>query len=216
MIIAAAAFASSCVSVLPANTPNVPLLKEKGDARMTTNFVKSGAGFGGSVQAAFSPADKFYLGANGSFISYNDGYKSTMLEMGAGTYRRIGRDFTFDLSGGAGLGGNNTYGEYNLSRVFVQPAFGYTRNRFQVALGAKLNHTKFNEKEGKEVDEGNGDFSAKTLDPFVALRFGASKFRFQVMYTYSTLLDNKIDYVVPESTLSLGFHFFIGKKKLMH
>lgn len=218
LIIAAATFLSSCVTVLPSSTPNVPFLREKGDGKLTTNLVVTeGGGIGGSVQAAYSPADKFYLGLNGSMISYGEGLHSNMFELGAGTYIPVGRHFSFDLSGGGGLGSNNTLESSSMSRFYIQPAFAYTRPKLQVGIGAKLNHTAFNVRSSSEESlMSSEDFNAKTLDPFFLVRFGQSKFQFQILYSGSILLDNKLDYIVPEKSLSLGLHFFIGNKKLLH
>ncbi len=212
MIVASLALLSSCASVMPANTPNIPLLEEKGDARLSANFVKGEIGNGANAQVAFSPADKFYLGASGSYVSYGDGLKSSMLEMSAGTYRRIGRKWKYDLSGGGGIGSNNTWGEYGNKRLFIQSAFGYTKDRFELALGGKLNHTIFNVKGADKNNPDFADFNIQSFDPFIALRFGGPNVKFQLLATYTYFLGTE-EIVIPEKTISLGMHFNIGKKK---
>jgi hypothetical protein len=208
------AFTSSCVSVLPASTPNVPLLEEKGDAKLTANFVKGEAATGGSIQVAYSPANKFYLGANGNYVSYGDGYRASMTEVSMGTYQRVGRKWKIDLSGGGGVGSNNTWGDYGNSRLFMQSAIGYSKSKFEFAIGGKLNKTWFNAKGAGKDNVDVENFSVNTLDPFFVMRFGGPNIRFQTMFTHSLLINEKdLDFVIPEQTISVGLHFNIGKKK---
>jgi hypothetical protein len=210
-IIALMSFVCSCATVMPANTPNVPLLEKKGDAKMSGSLmVSEGGGLGINAQIASSPVDKFYWGASASLIGYGDGMNTSMFELGVGTYRRLGRSFRLDLSGGGAVGSNNTWGEYSNQRLFAQSAIAYTSKRIQLALGAKFNQTYFNTKD--KVESGEPDnFHIQTLDPFFVVRTGGSNVKFQLIGTYSTLTGVD-DLVIPDPTISLGIYFNIGKK----
>jgi hypothetical protein len=208
-------FASSCAAVLPANTPNVPLLREKGEGRISGGIVRGEAGIGANFQAAYSPAKKMYMGASGSLMGYGDGLRSNMMEVSMGTYQPLNKKWLWDLSGGAGIGANNTWNDNRNSRLFLQSALGYTGESFEFAAGGRLVNTAFTVQDKNKSGDPNyidENFNAKTFEPFVLLRFGSSNVRFQTILAYPLLLKDEA-FVIPEKTITMGLHFKIGKNK---
>ncbi len=222
LLFSSAIFFASCSTVLPAYTPNVPFLKEKGDVHLAGSAVVGEYTGGGNVQAAYSPVRNFYLSSNASILSHQ-GPKSSMFELGLGYYNKIGENMVYELSAGGGWGVYNYDGaeKDKMSRLYLQGAIGYSKGIWEFGTGLKAARTAYKNNGalranraddfGEEIISSQLSSGLWTLEPFALIKVGGPKIKFQTIFSYPIY---SVDYlmVIPEPTLSLGLVFGLGSK----
>jgi hypothetical protein len=201
------------------NTPNVPLFKEAGEARLS-------AGVGGSdevstteVKAAYTPIK--HLGIVGSYMhgkgggdEGNSGY-GHIIEGGLGYYLPIERDFVFEVYGGFG-GGNvkSSYSHYDdnsqmyvhdgsselgFVRAYLQPSIGYTTPWFDIAVSMRYSNLHYNSFSTSYItnseDAANIAYikdhpTTSFLDEAITIRGGWKYIKLQGQYLVSQKLNN--------------------------
>jgi hypothetical protein len=144
------------------NAHNVPLFKEKNEARLNIATSTGDEFRGTELQAAYSASNSIAVMAN--FINASGGQKDgtgnygegTLAEGGVGYFTPIAENFVFEVYGGAGFGktSHRFEGGYDpltgssypatgtadmkLVRGFIQPNLGFATDYFDVAFSARM------------------------------------------------------------------------------
>ncbi len=221
------------------NTPNVPLFKEAGEARLS-------AGIGGTdevktteVKAAYTPIN--HLGIVASYIHGKGGSEEGnngnghMVEGGLGYYLPIEQNFVFEVYGGFG-GGNvkSNYSHYDdnsqmyvpdgsselgFVRVYLQPSIGYTTPWFDIAVSMRYSSLHYNSISTNSItnDEGANNIQYITshpttdfLDEAVTIRGGWKYIKLQGQYLVSEKLNNPA-LPVYDGNFNFGVYFSLAK-----
>lgn len=195
---------SGCYSLYYAPTAhNVPMFKEKNEARISAAYsiVSDGTGEnpieGFEIQSAFAAGKHFAIMVNGfkahsteDVESYSAGYrhqKVNLIEFGAGYFKPFHKNkLVVEAYGGLGVGQfkNRYIDEYdpsyttnssvNFKRIFVQPSIGYSSDYFGVAFSMRLALLKYDQK--PEIDLGTSYF---LVEPCFTIRAGWKGLKFQ-------------------------------------
>lgn len=216
------------------NMHQVPLLREKGEARLAYAgsssrngpliiFNEDGAS-GTELQAAYAVSDHWGLMVNGASVHANDktSYgRGRLIEAGVGRFYPLGRHFTAE--GYAGLGRGDVryvYGKFPFWRLFAQPSIGYASRNFDFAITARLCYLDHDQAgsaslstapggtwESAQVasELGNGRLM---LEPGFVLRAGTRVLKFQIQYVHSTNLGRPLTML--EDNLSMGVQLNIN------
>lgn len=150
---------TSCVHYYYApNSNNVPLFKEKNEARIQAQYSSVGISSNGEdaidgfeIQSAYAVGKHTALQLNFFHAGDKDDYGSgngNYIEPAAGYFMPLhNNNWIFETYAGVGVGGiNSIYKTDNLSesaktsltKFFVQPSFGYSRQHFSVAFSSKF------------------------------------------------------------------------------
>ena len=253
-LIAVAILLASCAHVYYApNTANAPLLSEKGETRIN-GLVAEGATSefsGGELQLARAITNSFGVMVNGMTASRTDEVTDWSLwyptgshtEKGTGSYLEFGGGYfktlderkrlLFETYGGIGFGSvNNDYGysdhsKVNVTKLFVQPSFGYKSNYFEVAFVPKFSFVDWTVKESQISGTGNkyvnDDLNVVkqnphflTFEPALLLRAGGRNVKFQTSLSISSIRSNQayqMTNLVEDANLSFGISVNIKPKK---
>jgi hypothetical protein len=205
---------SSCRILYIPNTPNTPLLEEKGDLKVnlsTNNF-----------QAAYAVTENIGIMANGYYNknnwnvtsgNFDNRYSTTrfLLEGGAGYFKKIGEKGVFETYAGAGYGNlsydytlfdagiqtqNNTW-DSNKMKFFIQPNIGIVSDNLEFAfttrfVGLNFMNTLTNYTDSQLAFEnltGVEDRMWMFVEPGVVFRAGWAPFKFQAHMLYSYKLN---------------------------
>lgn len=202
--------ATSCYHVYYApNTPNVSLLTEKNELRVNAGLIvgMESEFAGGDLQLAYAPAPHLGVMVNGFKASNTDQSLNDFPEQGRGSYGELGigyftavdpkKNWLFEVYGGLGKGSvRNEYGDGDHSKVgitklFLQPAFGYKWNYIEVALAPRISHVNWKIKEAGVTDVNTvRDMEAIaqhpnfiSFEPAVIFRGGGKKVKAQLGLT---------------------------------
>lgn len=179
------------------NTPNAPLLREKGESRITALYT-AGADSeygGGEVQLAHAIGNKTGLIASGFFGGHeeivNTNQAGSDIEYGKGRYLEVGVGRFTELKKGsnwraemyAGLGSGNvnsrfSFGDFartGFTKVFLQPAIAYRISRFEMAFVPRLNYVSWRVEDASITNSANADH----LSEINAIRNNNSFFGFE-------------------------------------
>jgi hypothetical protein len=154
---------SSCIHYYYApNSNNVPLFKEKNEARIQASYTSTGAqanydgATGFEIQSAYAVGDHAAVQLNIMHVSEDDeeygSGNGTYIEGAGGYYKPFGQkhNLVFETYGGIGTGnvkniykdGNSGYKSAEVStsvtKFFVQPSIGFTSTYFSVAFSSKF------------------------------------------------------------------------------
>jgi hypothetical protein len=150
---------SSCVHYYYApSSNNVPLFKEKGEARIQAQYTSTAvqvddAANGFEIQTAYAAGNHTALQLNFFHASENDeGYGSgsgNYIEAAYGYFKPFGKNrWVFETYAGLGFGGvtnvfeNDYYSteqaKTSITKFFVQPSIGFTTKYFDVAFSSKF------------------------------------------------------------------------------
>lgn len=221
---------TSCYHVYYApNTANAPLLSEKGETRINALYA-NGADTefdGGELQLAHAVSKNFgvmtnifFAGKSETVTNYST--NGSHIEKGNGSYAEFAGGYfkSFDKSkrwigelyGGFGFGGvNNDYGfndhsKVAISKMFIQPAFGYKSPYFEFAFVPKLSFINWKVKQKiispqnnsandeLRVIEGKKNFVA--FEPALLLRGGGKNFKLQLGLSFSNFKSTDVLYSV--------------------
>lgn len=153
---------TSCVHYYYApNSNNVPLFKEKGEARIQAQYTTTGAqadydaADGFEIQTAYAAGNHTALQLNFFYASENDqDYGSgsgNYIEAAYGYFKPFGKKrWVFETYAGLGFGGvtnvfKNDYNNYtteeaktSIAKFFMQPSIGFATKYFDVAFSSKF------------------------------------------------------------------------------
>lgn len=212
------------------NSQNIPIMKSKGQTNLGIGYNESEYTRGFELQTAHAITNHLALQLNGDWVnSKNDtsnDYKATgrMLEVGAGYFKDIASNFTFETYGLLAFGKieleNNKSGTDNLSakfnRVGIQPSLSYSRKHFSTSLSSRIVHLKY-----KDISGSSNNFDPdylKTnnaywlLEPALTIQVGSENLKFQLQYVYSYNLTNP-SFEQERDIISLGIKLKIDPVK---
>ncbi len=216
---------------------NVPLFKEKNEAKISFNYSKSKEASFLSVMSAFAFTDKhaiqgnIFYGRQTRFDSPETGPSSNMLEgsMAFGWFKALDTESRVEIFIGNNLGfrelsshGNWENLSYTYNKLFVQPSVGMGSKFFDIAATTSIGYMnlfgmKFKDRSGTSLPFENYVDAAKIhnnknslfLEPGLTLRIGSEKLKFQIQGVYSFNLLHKD---LPFDRYSISFGFLISTK----
>ena len=220
---------SSCVHYYYApSANNVPLFKEKNEARIQAQFSSGNAFTGFDIQSAYAisqhaglqlnifhagQTDNEYGSGNGTYAEFAGGYFKPL----------VNKKWVFETYGGFGTGSvKNIYinpinltqenSKISITKFFIQPSFGFTSNYFDAAFSSKFSMVTAGVKNSTLTKENNEydynqvlalkDKSYFFWEPGLMIRGGFKKVKVLLQVTYS--IGNKTQLAVDDTNLSLG------------
>lgn len=227
---------SSCVHYYYApSANNVPLFKEKKEARIQAQY-SLGNNYGGfDIQSAYAVSNHAAVQLNIFHASHDDeeygSGNGTYVEAAGGYYKPFAnKHWIFETYAGIGFGGvKNIYGDGGIgtsrypeaktfvTKLFLQPSFGFTSNHFAMALSSKLSTVKTGVNSSsltKEYDEYDYEqlnaLKGKSYffwEPGIMIRGGFKSAQLLIQYTRS--VGNK-SLPADNENISLGIIFPIN------
>lgn len=191
----------SCSPAYVPNVVNVPLLKEKDDAKLNATFGISGY----DIQLAFAVTDNIGVMVNSSFdnakdkeIGYSGYYhKHNFIEFGLGYFSSKGKFGTISCYGGFGVGniksrynsaGLNWEVDANTTRFFIQPSIGTRKDYYEGAFSSRIVVVKLNNPDYKMV---------LYIEPVITNKIGFKYGKFVIQTGLS----------IPISTIDIGYDY---------
>lgn len=217
------------------NSHNVPLFKDKGEARAMVAFSAGDEVEAMEFQGAYALTNHIGLMANGFYVNSETSSeygKGPYIEFGSGYFRSLNDLFIVEGYGGAGWGkSRHLYGptyhtpydkmtaSASFSKFFIQPSIGLTTPGFDIALSTKLSGVNFqkithssNLYEGIDYELAylkNHKFSL-LFEPALTIRGGWKHIKLQLQGGLSANLNNP-DLAQEKVNISLGLYFTAGK-----
>ncbi|NNE55141.1 MAG: outer membrane beta-barrel protein [Flavobacteriales bacterium] len=207
---------SSCATTYVPTTLNVPTFSNKGEFQ-----AKLLAGFnGGDVQLGYAATN--HLGLMVNFSAADDSeeatqFKRNTLELGAGYYTNLNGRLVWEAMGGVGLGKlqgvfTSSGGDYfsddvTYSKVFIQPAIGWTTDILDVSFATRVSIISMDPANAPEPIETIGFF-----EPALTLGLGFRWLKFHVQGGLSVPTVDPIPYTNTPFILNVGLAARIGKK----
>lgn len=214
------------------NSSNVPLFKEKGEARLNAYYSGGEEIEGAEIQGAVAVSNSIGIILNTAFMGSSEGDESGngyLIEGGAGYYKVFEEHLVFETYGGLGIGqAENNYVDWsnanakgssqvNFTKAFIQPSLGFTVKNVDFGVASKLSAVfmHVNEESGYTDSYGLDYIKANPTsylwEPSFFVRFGFQSVKAQIQYTHSANLNNK-DLDQEIACLSLGLSFNIKPK----
>jgi hypothetical protein len=129
---------------------NVPMFKEKNEARLSGTYSTINEIPGGEVQAAYAPTKGLGLIGNAAFFGKWEEGKAQLYELGAGYYKAVPTkragapgNIVVEVYGVAGWGrvtndACSGYVRVDMVKSYVQPSFGFANEKAEAFLSAKI------------------------------------------------------------------------------
>jgi hypothetical protein len=235
---------TSCIHYYYApNSNNVPLFKEKNEARVQAAYTAlDGAGeniTGFEMQTAYAFSKQFaaqlnFLSAGSTDAEFGSG-KGSYIEMAGGYFKPFYKNhWVFETYAGAGIGGVNSVflqnnaneqdAKTSITKFFVQPSLGYSRNHFAFALASKFSYVNLGLKSssvGKDVYPSDYDIlesfrNGKSFfcwEPSIMIRGGFKQIQFFTQLTFMSQSDKNIPYCDGNFAFGIVVPFAIKPKK---
>lgn len=216
-------------------TANIPLLREKNEARINANYYITDEATGGELQFAYATGKRTAFMVNIlTASSHGDLLSSATYRnapSGYGRYAELGYGFfspvpnskwIFETYAGIGTGGvTNWYAtteksKVRISKFFVQPSLGWRSKYFEIGfsnrfafanLKVKENTSHFNE----EVEYIKTRSSAFLVEPAMLIRFGLKHVKISLNYTHSANLSNNWQQETTAVSAGLSIPFGIDR-----
>jgi hypothetical protein len=213
-----------------ANTKNVPMLREKNEARVSISYGEGDESSSFDAQGAYAITDKIgvlanYMTASGGSTSSpgNNWAKGTCFEGAAGYFKPINTFGVFEVYGG--LGTSSQHHQYSSGtadlrflKVFVQPSFGFTWKWGELAFSLPASRVSFNEirdytssGEHSGLEKIASNKISYILEPAVTIRGGWKYLKLQFQYVHVTNLTNQ-DLPFECDKVSLGLYISIARR----
>ena len=216
-------FTSCSPEIYNANSLNVPLLAQKGNAKiaLSSTFAREkGGGFlNNNLQGAYALSDHLGIMVNGMYHNYTRTYtplfsttqttnrhKEGFIEAGLGYYGHVGNNSKWrgEIYGGFGLGKSKETNPNNqdaltlespYNRLFLQPSFGFVSKYFDAALSVRGSYLSVG-----QVNWVGNTLHGKTLkgtmwEPCLTIRAGKDRIKPFIQYAW-LLHDDKLTPVV--------------------
>lgn len=227
-------WASSCSPIYYSpNSHNVPLLKQKGDARVGLHGNSTRL----EVSTAFAVEGHVGLTLDGGMFfpaddEQGDGGKGQFIQVGAGYFKPIGEKWVFETYGQFGYGKvqnhfpstldsfPSTTGiiDANLARYGIQPSFGFSSRFFDAAISARICGLSYFNTGGSLIydredqvlylrDQG----TQFLIEPALTLRGGLEYLKLQVQIGRSINVTNS-DFRQDDGHVSVGLVYLMNKK----
>jgi hypothetical protein len=227
-LVAIVLFAGCSPKYYSPNTQNVPLISAKGE----TNLTLGGNANQVEFQGAYGIGKSVAIQANGGLfipadLDNGNGGSGKFLELGAGYFKPVQKNFVFETYGIFGFGNMENHmpstvtgnsgakGDIsaNLFRVGIQPNFGFKSKYFSAAISSRIVNLTYNNIEGdlffdgvNQADYLEGNKSNFLLEPALTLRGGLEKVKLQMQFGYSLNLSNS-EFRQDNSFLTFGLNF---------
>ena len=232
---------SSCYHVYYSpNTPNAPMLSQKGEVKLNgaIGFGANSEYTSGELQLAYAPAKNFGLLLNG-FTAAKSEETDDALEKGKGSYAELAPGFFTPISSNAkwraelfaGLGTgsvSNNYGGSSSSKVgitkaFLQPAIGFKSKHFEAAFVPKISFVHWKVQEDR-INEARDSYDKQdlnrirenprftTFEPSLILRAGGENIKGQFGLTLSNLNQFYFE-SIENGLISVGISIGLGGKE---
>lgn len=228
---------SGCYSIYYApNAHNVPLFREKKEARFSAAYcvAEDGTGYnsvhGLEIQSAYAAGKNFAIMINDftaqsmeSDDSYSSGIRhgtTHLIEAGAGYFKPLARKkLTFEVYGGMGTGGfknhfqaetdtsTTVYSSVNFKRYFIQPSIGRSSTHFGIAFSTRLALLNYNI--SPEVGLHRTYF---LLEPCFTIRAGWKGVKFQTQILLSNNITDR-DFPQHHLNVNTGIYLSLPLKK---
>lgn len=242
IVISTAITCTSCVHYYYApNSNNVPLFKEKDEARVAVQYVETGgdenleSAKGVELQTAYALSKHAAVQLNflSAGTSNEDGSgNGTYIEAAGGYFKPIGKKkkFVFETYAGFGLGGVTNHFIYggngdvktSIAKGFVQPSIGFASRYFSAALSSRFSLVTLTYRSSSidEIDHQEDFTFLNTLkggksyffwEPGLMLRGGFREVQIELQLTENTTNDGSI--LIATSSASIGLFFPIAAKK---
>lgn len=201
---------SSCQSTY--YTPGVqraPALQEEGEITVAASGSVYSRSVSTDFHAAYSPIKNVGIMVNGNLFSPQEtrntfdntveriGMKGQYLEIAPGYYQPVADNVSFELYGGYGrlfngktpaLNNNSLVTSFEYNKVFIQPAFCYRGEVFEVAPSLRLSRINFQQVSTPVSDPDNGNIRSFVQDgdnftmvePSITIGVGYRYVKFQV------------------------------------
>lgn len=221
-----AIFLSSCAQLFyVTNKQNVTLFEEKDEMEFN---VAAGTGFVVSsieIQGAYSIMDHMALQGNAA-AWIGDGCSGSIVELAPGYFLPLEDDFVFEIYGGYGKGRSYLdtnalepkyyppYQHLNVSfdRYFIQPAFGYSSDYFDVIISSRICLSDFyGHRPLVFLKHDLSPYTFETMnqlwtfEPALTIRGGIPNVKFQMQAIYIRPFESK--YLNQSFYESLNFNF---------
>ncbi|MES2239887.1 MAG: hypothetical protein V4497_06450 [Bacteroidota bacterium] len=220
------------------NSQNIPIMKAKGQTNLGFDFNESDYTRGFEIQAAHAITNHIALQFNGDWVkNAKDGYlgeapnefkaKGSMLEIGAGYFKGIASNLTFETYGLLCFGKidyENTTTNINafsakFNRLGIQPSLSYSRKHFSSSLSSRIVHLKYKDINASQNSTNFDPNYLKTnnsywlLEPALTIQVGSENLKLQLQYVYSFNLTNP-SFEQELDIISLGLKINLNPKKV--
>ncbi len=223
------------------NIHNVPLFKEKEEARISLNSSGGNTISAFELQSAYAITNHIgvmlnYMSAKGGSESPGSNFgKGNYYETAVGYYKPINKQFVFEIYGGGGIssqhhqyintyiGGNSYTGTSDLSftKLFIQPAIGLTTKAIDIALSARLSNLSFYNI-NNQINTGSSYYndvaqiannkSSMLFEPALTIRAGWKNIKLQLQIQSSNNWSNP-NLQFENSNASIGLWFAFSTKQ---
>jgi hypothetical protein len=235
LLIAMLLFIGSCAPkyYMP-NGHNVPMFKERGEARASLSSISVSEAQGVDLQTAFAISSNTALMLNGFFVNKSGIHDSTgqefgasglLLEAGAGYFMPINRLMVFEVYGGGG-GGNLKHrylqgggASFSVIRGFVQPQFGISSRVVDAAFSLRLcglgytgisNHAQ-HDADIQQVNYLEAHPFSVLVEPSITLRGGWKYVKLQLQFIWSVNLSHP-DFPQDHYASGIGLTFSFAER----
>ena len=219
------------------NSPNIPLLTEKGDWRASVAGYQGGGGGsnipGIEIQGSYAVGKKVGLMASVQAVNKSDGTdygKGSYFDLGAGYYQtNKSKHLVFEVYGVMGVGhaengfSNLATSKANFTKIYIQPIFGYKSKYFDAGITWRLASQHFSAiqfsgaLDSFELDRLNAmqaQPNSFLSEPGFVLRAGVENFKIQMQVGYS--YNTTRSYTIYNEVLgggSIGIIVMMGRGK---
>jgi hypothetical protein len=205
---------NSCAPAYVPSVVNIPLLTNKGEVQAAVYAGTSGV----DPQLTYAFSNHVGVMLNGSFANNtssttNNYHKHQFGEIGAGYYTHFLQRGKFETFAGAGSGklsaefDNNLWisrSNVNYTRIFVQPAVGFTTKIFDLGFSTRFVFLKLHQ----ELESNTGIFA----EPVINVKFGYDHIKAVAQLGLSLPMNSgNIDFTYQPLLFSLGLQANFGK-----
>jgi len=228
-------FLSSCTHYyyVPA-TQNIPLFKEKNEARVLAAYGGGSESSAVELQAAYSLTNNLavmtnFISARGGNLSAENWGKGNYAEGAVGYYKPFDSAGVFEVFGGVGAGSQQhryaTANYFSTSRLgftklFIQPSLGLTFRGFDVAFSTRVCNLNFWQVRN-QIDPTNSNYlvvndisqarNSVLLEPAITIRGGWKYVKLQLQFLTSSNLTNR-NLAFEKVYGSAGIYFTLAKR----
>ncbi len=210
------------------NTQNVPLISKKGGSNLTLAGNANQLEFQGAYGVTENIAVQLNAGLfKPAKLSNGNTGSGNLVEIGAGYFKPLENNFVFETYAILGFGSMKndlpsaittnppTTGKIsaNISRIGIQPNFGYKTKNFSAAISSRFVNINYNKIEGDlifgsedQVAYLKRNSSNFLIEPALTLRGGFENIKLQLQYGYSLNVSNST-FRQDKSYATLGVSF---------
>lgn len=218
----------SCAPIYYApNSSNVPLLKEKGQAKLSGYYSSCEDVSGVELQGALAVSKNIGVMLNTAYLNGGSDGNGYLVEGGAGYYKLFEKKWVFESYGGLGFGSANNNSvdggssSVNFTKCFVQPSLGFTTKNFEFGVASRFSGVFFNvgdyapgtySWESPNLEYLRAHPNSYLWEPSAFVGFGIQDLKIRMQVTLSENMYNK-ELNQEEINVGLGLVLNIAPKK---